>query len=50
MIRWAIAFALLCQPVMAQELELTPDWEYVADTVMGGVSSGARAARHHRGA
>ncbi|WP_299656117.1 CIA30 family protein [uncultured Tateyamaria sp.] len=40
MIRWAIAFALLCQPVMAQDLELTPDWEYVADTVMGGVSSG----------
>ncbi|MEM8655118.1 MAG: CIA30 family protein [Pseudomonadota bacterium] len=25
---------------MAQSLDLTPDWEYVADTVMGGVSTG----------
>lgn len=40
MIRWAIAFALLSQPVMADDLDLSPDWEYVADTVMGGVSSG----------
>lgn len=40
MIRWATAFALLCQPVMADEFRLNPDWEYVADTVMGGVSRG----------
>jgi len=39
-IRWAIAIALLCQPVMADDLNLTPNWEYVADTVMGGVSRG----------
>ena len=25
---------------MADELKLTPEWEYVADTVMGGVSRG----------
>lgn len=40
MIRWAIVFALLCPPVMADDFELTPHWDYVADTVMGGVSTG----------
>ena len=40
MIRWAIALLLLCQPVMADDLVLSPEWEYVADTVMGGVSDG----------
>lgn len=38
--RLAVALTLLSQPVMAQDLELIPDWEYMADTVMGGVSSG----------
>lgn len=40
MMRWAIAFVLLCQPCMAQDIDLKPDWDYVADTVMGGVSTG----------
>lgn len=43
MTRWAAALMLLCLPsmVMGQTMELEPDWEYVADTVMGGVSQGA---------
>lgn len=38
----ALCVALMGLPAHAQEpaLELTPDWEYVADTVMGGVSRG----------
>lgn len=39
---WAMAFALLLEPAHTGEngLDLSPDWEYVADTVMGGVSQG----------
>lgn len=39
---WALLAALLCAPAGAKEpeLKLSPDWEYVADTVMGGVSRG----------
>lgn len=42
MIRWAAATVLLCCGAMAQgqTLDLDPQWEYVADTVMGGVSRG----------
>ncbi len=38
----AIALALLPAFAQAEEsiMELTPNWEYVADTVMGGVSRG----------
>ena len=37
-----LAVIISVTPVIAGEtmMELTPDWEYVADTVMGGVSSG----------
>lgn len=37
-----LALAFFVAPVIAGEggMELQPDWEYVADTVMGGVSSG----------
>lgn len=37
-----LAMLLVATPVIAGEtmMELNPDWEYVADTVMGGVSSG----------
>lgn len=39
---WVLAAAMLPGTVAAEErmLELTPSWEYVADTVMGGVSRG----------
>lgn len=42
MVRWIMACALLCMPAQAQEgeMQLSPNWEYVADTVMGGVSQG----------
>lgn len=40
----ALAIALAILPALAQAeesiMELTPNWEYVADTVMGGVSRG----------
>jgi len=38
----AMAALLFVDPAIAQEaaLDLNPQWEYVADTVMGGVSSG----------
>ena len=38
----ALAALLFADPAIAQEaaLDLNPQWEYVADTVMGGVSSG----------
>ena len=37
-----LATLFTAMPVIAGEMlmELNPDWEYVADTVMGGVSSG----------
>lgn len=39
---WALMLALM--PMMTQaedaQMELSPNWEYVADTVMGGVSQG----------
>ncbi|MEX0311594.1 MAG: CIA30 family protein, partial [Tateyamaria sp.] len=40
--RWALLLGTLCLSGMAQAepVTLTPEWEYVADTVMGGVSSG----------
>ncbi|MEX0310995.1 MAG: CIA30 family protein [Tateyamaria sp.] len=42
MTRWALLLSTLCLSGMAQAepAKLTPKWEYVADTVMGGVSSG----------
>ncbi|WP_367274339.1 CIA30 family protein [uncultured Tateyamaria sp.] len=42
MIRWAASIVLLCWAMMtqAQTLDLDPQWEYVADSVMGGVSTG----------
>lgn len=38
----ALAALVFAAPAIAQEatLDLNPQWEYVADTVMGGVSSG----------
>jgi len=38
-----LACAAMLQTAIAQEqtMELDPEWEYVADTVMGGVSRGA---------
>lgn len=39
----AAVAAFFCAPValaQEQQMELTPRWEYVADTVMGGVSTG----------
>ncbi|MEP3676133.1 CIA30 family protein [Sulfitobacter sp.] len=44
--QWIGTLLFAAQGVMAQEqkMELTPEWEYVADTVMGGVSSGGIAA------
>lgn len=39
--RWlCLALVLLGVPAMADERALQTDWEFVADTVMGGVSSG----------
>lgn len=43
--KWMIAVWLVCTcslPAYAEDkmLNLTPDWEYVADRVMGGVSTG----------
>ncbi|MEM6373399.1 MAG: CIA30 family protein [Pseudomonadota bacterium] len=40
--RAVVLCALLAIPTQAEEAEmiLSPDWEYVADTVMGGVSTG----------
>lgn len=52
----ALAFALALLPMNTQAeeplMELSPDWEYVADTVMGGVSRGqaVRATVHGRAA
>ena len=45
MIRWAGAVLLLCCHGMshAETGMLKPDWEYVSDAVMGGVSSGQAA-------
>jgi adhesin HecA-like repeat protein len=39
---WAVLLALLPSMIQAEEakMELSPKWEYVADTVMGGVSRG----------
>jgi len=38
----AVVLALLATPAFAEEptMQINPDWEYVADTVMGGVSTG----------
>lgn len=44
MMRLMILCLILSGPAMAEDgmesLDLSPDWEYVADTVMGGVSTG----------
>lgn len=41
-IRNAALYLIMALPTHAQEarMQLSPDWEYVADTVMGGVSRG----------
>jgi hypothetical protein len=48
-----VALGLACAtPATAEDAEMTPDWEYVADTVMGGVSTGqiTRVTREGRDA
>lgn len=52
--KWRMAIAaavLLSGPAIAEDgmLKLTPDWEYVADRVMGGVSTGQIETFAHDG-
>lgn len=38
--KWVLALLCICGSAMAEERALEADWEFVADTVMGGVSTG----------